>query len=101
MRWNCCLDRYTLNALAPGGPRRRNAPIVRSGSYEYGLQASLHARLAIPNSSMGPKSTPPHSIPEVRKGQGDVQLERPEFDRRFREQFYDPAFRPYQSQIQQ
>src|SRR5262245_55409032 len=50
---------------------------------------------------MSPKSTSPRSVPEVRKGQGDVQLERPEFDRRFREQFYDPAFRPFESQIQQ
>jgi multimeric flavodoxin WrbA len=28
----------------------------------------------------------------VRKGQGDVQLSREEFDRRLRERFYDPAF---------
>lgn len=29
---------------------------------------------------------------QVRKGQGDVQLTREEFERRFRERFYDPAF---------
>lgn len=28
----------------------------------------------------------------VRKGQGDVQLSRAEFERRLRERFYDPAF---------
>jgi multimeric flavodoxin WrbA len=30
--------------------------------------------------------------PTVRKGQGDTKLSRQEFARRFREQFYDPAF---------
>ncbi|HEV8345313.1 MAG TPA: flavodoxin family protein [Vicinamibacterales bacterium] len=31
-------------------------------------------------------------LPAVRKGQGDVALSREEFERRFRERFYDPAF---------
>jgi multimeric flavodoxin WrbA len=31
-------------------------------------------------------------LPVVRKGQGDVALSREEFERRFRERFYDPAF---------
>ncbi|MCE3285078.1 MAG: NADPH-dependent reductase [Steroidobacteraceae bacterium] len=29
---------------------------------------------------------------DVRKGQGDVKLDREEFSRRLRERFYDPAF---------
>jgi multimeric flavodoxin WrbA len=39
--------------------------------------------------------------PKVRTGQGDTQLSREEFGRRFREQFYDPAFEPLQDQIEQ
>jgi len=39
--------------------------------------------------------------PRVRKGQGDVQLTRAEFDRRFREQFFDPAFRSHEQEIKQ
>jgi multimeric flavodoxin WrbA len=49
-------------------------------------------------SSMNP---PKPEVPEVRKGQGDVQLDRAEFERRFREQFFDPAFRPLEEQIRQ
>lgn len=52
-------------------------------------------------SGMKPGSHPESRIPEVRKGQGDVQLTRAEFDRRFREQFYDPAFGGLQEQIGQ
>lgn len=35
---------------------------------------------------------PPRSPPVPRKGQGDVKLTRGEFERRFRERYYDPAF---------
>ena len=49
---------------------------------------------------MDPESPKPQ-MPEVRKGQGSVALERAEFDRRFREQFFDPAFRPLDEQIRQ
>ena len=31
-------------------------------------------------------------LPVVRKGQGNVKLSREEFERRFRERFYDPTF---------
>ncbi|MDQ2766222.1 MAG: NADPH-dependent FMN reductase, partial [Gemmatimonadota bacterium] len=31
-------------------------------------------------------------LPVVRKGQGSVKLTRDEFERRFRERFYDPTF---------
>jgi multimeric flavodoxin WrbA len=31
-------------------------------------------------------------VPVIRKGQGDVKLSREEFERRWRERFYDPAF---------
>ncbi len=37
------------------------------------------------------------AAPEVRSGQGNVKLSRPEFERRFRERFYDPAFDPLRS----
>jgi multimeric flavodoxin WrbA len=37
--------------------------------------------------------------PSVRKGQTDVKLSRPEFERRYREQFYDPAFDAVGSEI--
>ncbi len=33
-----------------------------------------------------------HRAPEIRKGQGQWPIEREEFERRFRERFYDPAF---------
>jgi hypothetical protein len=36
---------------------------------------------------------------EVRKGQGDVQLSREEFERRIRERFYDPAFAAVEAQL--
>jgi multimeric flavodoxin WrbA len=36
---------------------------------------------------------------DVRKGQGDVQLSREEFERRIRERFYDPAFAAVDAQI--
>jgi multimeric flavodoxin WrbA len=36
---------------------------------------------------------------QVRKGQGDVALTRPEFERRFRARFYDPAFEKVARQI--
>jgi multimeric flavodoxin WrbA len=32
--------------------------------------------------------------PKVRKGQGDVKLSRKEFERRYRQRFYDPQFQP-------
>jgi multimeric flavodoxin WrbA len=35
---------------------------------------------------------PENPVPNVRKGQGSVQLTREEFDRRLGERFYDPAF---------
>lgn len=38
-------------------------------------------------------------IPQVRKGQDDVQLPREEFSRRFRQQFHDPAFDGLQTEI--
>ena len=37
--------------------------------------------------------------PAVRKGQGDTTLSREEFAKRFREQFYDPAFEPLTAEI--
>jgi multimeric flavodoxin WrbA len=37
-------------------------------------------------------STNKGSIPEVRKGQGEWPIGREEFERRYRERFYDPAF---------
>jgi multimeric flavodoxin WrbA len=37
--------------------------------------------------------------PAVRKGQGDVKLTREQFERRFRERFYDPAFDAVQLQL--
>ena len=37
--------------------------------------------------------------PEVRKGQGDVKLSRSEFELRFRERFFDPAFDAVSRQI--
>jgi multimeric flavodoxin WrbA len=42
---------------------------------------------------------PTAAVPEVRKGQEDTHLTRQEFARRFREQFYDPAFEPLQAEI--
>jgi multimeric flavodoxin WrbA len=39
------------------------------------------------------------AAPQVRKGQGDSQLSREEFSKRFREQFYDPAFEPLSREI--
>ena len=50
---------------------------------------------------MNPGRTSRHLTPQVRRGQGDVQLSRAEFNRRFREQFLDPAFRPHDEQIKQ
>lgn len=43
----------------------------------------------------------PDSIPtpEVRKGQGDVQLTRDEFTRRLGERFYDPAFDAVRNEV--
>jgi multimeric flavodoxin WrbA len=46
------------------------------------------------------QNTPQTAVPEVRKGQEDVQLTREEFGRRFREPFYDPAFEPLQQEIE-
>jgi hypothetical protein len=40
-----------------------------------------------------------HTLPPVRKGQGDVQLSREEFERRLRERFYDPAFDSVRAEI--
>ena len=39
------------------------------------------------------------NTPPVRKGQGDVALTREEFNRRFRDRFYDPAFEAVQRQL--
>jgi multimeric flavodoxin WrbA len=39
------------------------------------------------------------SLPQVRKGQGDVKLSREEFARRLGERFYDPAFDPVRGEI--
>ncbi|HUG52924.1 MAG TPA: flavodoxin family protein [Vicinamibacteria bacterium] len=39
-------------------------------------------------------------MPEVRKGQGDVQLSREEFGRRLRERFYDPAFDSVRGEVE-
>ena len=41
----------------------------------------------------------PRAVPVVRKGQGDVQLSRDEFERRLRERFYDPAFDTVRAEI--
>jgi multimeric flavodoxin WrbA len=38
--------------------------------------------------------------PDVRKGMPDVQIGRQEFDRRYREQFFDPAFRARDGEIE-
>jgi multimeric flavodoxin WrbA len=38
-------------------------------------------------------------MPDIRKGMPDVHLTREEFTRRFREQFFDPAFEPLQDAI--
>jgi multimeric flavodoxin WrbA len=38
--------------------------------------------------------------PFVRKGQGDTTLSREEFAKRYREQFYDPAFEPLNAEIE-
>jgi hypothetical protein len=37
--------------------------------------------------------------PRIRTGQGDAHIPRAEFERRYREQFFDPAFRPLEAQI--
>ncbi|HEU4524332.1 MAG TPA: NAD(P)H-dependent oxidoreductase, partial [Gemmatimonadales bacterium] len=39
------------------------------------------------------------SLPEVRKGQGEVKLSREEFARRLGERFYDPSFDPVRGEI--
>jgi multimeric flavodoxin WrbA len=39
-------------------------------------------------------------VPEIRKGQGDMQLTREQFQRRFRELFYDPAFDAASNELQ-
>ena len=41
-----------------------------------------------------------NDIPEPRKGQDDVHLTREEFTRRFRQQFFDPAFDGLQQEIE-
>jgi hypothetical protein len=45
----------------------------------------------------GPDSAP---MPEVRKGQGDVNLSREEFVRRIGERFYDPAFDGVRNEVE-
>jgi multimeric flavodoxin WrbA len=45
------------------------------------------------------EKAPQMAVPEVRKGQEDNHLARAEFARRFREQFYDPAFEPFEEEI--
>ena len=37
--------------------------------------------------------------PQIRKGQGNVTLTREEFERRFRERFYDPAFERVEAEL--
>ncbi|MEO8881051.1 MAG: NAD(P)H-dependent oxidoreductase [Gemmatimonadaceae bacterium] len=37
-------------------------------------------------------ASPSRELPVVRTGQGEAQLSREEFDKRFRERFYDPSF---------
>jgi multimeric flavodoxin WrbA len=44
-------------------------------------------------------SSPGRELPVVRKGQGNVKLTREEFDRRFRERFYDPTFDAVSAEI--
>jgi hypothetical protein len=39
-----------------------------------------------------PIKTPKPAMPEVRKGQGDMQISQDVFRERFRERFYDPEF---------
>ena len=46
-----------------------------------------------------PEKTAPPLTPRIRKGQGDVALDRAEFARRFRARFRDPAFAPLASNI--
>ncbi len=41
----------------------------------------------------------PRELPVVRKGQGSVKLSREEFERRYRERFYDPSFDGVKSEI--
>lgn len=41
----------------------------------------------------------PHATPAIRKGQGDVQPPREEFEQRLRERFYDPAFDSIRAEI--
>src|SRR3954469_12700765 len=41
---------------------------------------------------MSPSEMTSPGSPRVRKGQGDVKISREEFERRFKERFYDPAF---------
>ncbi|HUF36811.1 MAG TPA: NAD(P)H-dependent oxidoreductase [Gemmatimonadales bacterium] len=48
---------------------------------------------------MSSPAEPGGKPPEVRKGQGDVQLSREEFTRRLGERFYDPAFDPVRAEI--
>jgi multimeric flavodoxin WrbA len=43
----------------------------------------------------------PWTTPKVRTGQGSTKLTREEFDRRWKEQFYDPAFEIARSQVNQ
>jgi multimeric flavodoxin WrbA len=46
------------------------------------------------------KPSDPAGMPEVRKGQGDVQLSRDEFARRLRERFSDPAFAAVENELE-
>jgi multimeric flavodoxin WrbA len=47
----------------------------------------------------GEKSQPPPAVPQVRKGQGDMQISEQEFRERLRERFYDPQFEQAGSEI--
>jgi hypothetical protein len=38
-------------------------------------------------------------LPPIRIGQGSTRLTREEFDRRFREQFFDPGFREVEAEL--
>jgi multimeric flavodoxin WrbA len=46
-------------------------------------------------------SQTPKPVPEVRKGQGDMQLAEQQFRERMRERFYDPEFEQARDQVEQ
>jgi multimeric flavodoxin WrbA len=51
-------------------------------------------------SAEGTEMKLPWTTPEIRTGQGSAKLSREEFDRRWRQQFYDPAFARAQVELE-